>query len=357
MDQVESSGVEPLDDDRVARKHPPRGVTINDVARLAGVSPMTVSRVVNGSGRVLDSTRIRVEQAMRDLSYIPNRAARSLVVNRLDVLALVIPDISNPFFPRLARGAEAAAREAGYTVILGNTDEDFDEELAYLRTVCALRVDGVMLAPSGARSIASLELLSQRNIPVVLIDRTVRGIRSDVIRGESRTPARVLTRHLLLHHHHERIALITGPADVSTAQERELGYRDALVEVDHHIDPGFIRRTAYSREAAFYEARSMLDGNWRPTAIVTGNNFQGFGVLDAARQLGLRVPEDVAVVTFDDVEIVVDEPFFTCAAQPAEDMGRAAVQRLIFRMSAPESPPEEIVLQTEVRFRRSCGCG
>ena len=316
---------------------------------------MTVSRVVNGSGRVLDSTRARVEQSMRDLAYIPNRAARSLVVNRLDVLALVIPDISNPFFPRLARGAEAAAREAGYTVILGNTDEDFDEELAYLRTVCALRVDGVMLAPSGARSVASLELLVRRNIPVVLIDRSVEGIRSDVIRGESRTPARLLTQHLV-QHGHQRIGLITGPADVSTAQERERGYGDALLAAGHAVDPRIIHRTAYTREAGSRAALDLLSASHRPTAVVTGNNFQGFGVLDAARQLGLRVPEDLAVVTFDDVEIVADEPFFTCAAQPAEAMGRAAVQRLILRIHGDESPPDELVLPTEVRIRHSCGC-
>src|ERR1700724_662720 len=128
-----------------------RIVTIADVARRAAVSPMTVSRVVNGSVRVRAATRRRVQSAMRELAYIPNRAARSLVVNKLGVLALVIPDICNPFFPLLARGAEAAARDAGYTVILGNTDEEFEEEDAYLRAVSALRVDGVLLVPCGHR--------------------------------------------------------------------------------------------------------------------------------------------------------------------------------------------------------------
>src|SRR5918911_1648765 len=119
------------------RKHPPRPVTVADVAGRAGVSAMTVSRVVNNSGRVQPATRDRVEQAMRELGYIPNRAARSLVVKKLGVLALVIPDISNPFFPLLVRGAEEAARAAGYTVVLGNSDEAFDKEDAYLRGVCS----------------------------------------------------------------------------------------------------------------------------------------------------------------------------------------------------------------------------
>jgi LacI family transcriptional regulator len=316
---------------------------------------MTVSRVVNGSGPVRATTRKRVERALRELGYIPNRAARSLVVNKLGVLALVIPDISNPFFPLLARGAEAAARGAGYTVILGNTDEQFDEEDAYLRAVCALRVDGVLLTPSGRRSCESLELLARQRIPVVLIDRDVDGVPNDVVRGESRRPARVLTEHLV-GHGHRRIGMISGPADVSTARERERGYRDALQEHDLEPTPRLPPHVPYTRDGGYRAGLSLLSEADRPTAVVTANNFLGFGLIDAARGLGLRVPEDLAVVTFDDVEIVTDSPFFTCAAQPAEAMGRTAVERLIARLGGDESPVQEIVLHTEVRIRRSCGC-
>lgn len=317
---------------------------------------MTVSRVVNGSGRVLESTRTRVEQAMRELGYIPNRAARSLVVNKLDVIALVIPDISNPFFPLLARGAEAAASEAGYTLILGNTDSDVDEERAYLRTLSALRVDGVLLAPAGAQSRSSLELLNRMGIPVVLIDRSVAGVRCDLVHGESRRSARLLTSHLILEHGHRRIGLITGPEDVSTARERELGFRDAMHDAGLRIHPDFICHAPYSRDAGARAALALLSEHEPPTAIVTANNFQGFGLIDAARQLGRRVPDDLALVTFDDVEIVAEAPFFTCAAQPAEEIGRAAVERLIARLKGDESPSQAIVLNTQVRIRRSCGC-
>jgi LacI family transcriptional regulator len=316
---------------------------------------MTVSRVVNDSGRVRAATRERVMRAMRDLAYIPNRAARSLVVNKLGVLALVIPDISNPFFPLLARGAEAAARAAGYTVILGNTDEQFDEEDVFLRAVCALRVDGVLLTPSGRRSSESVDLLTRRRIPVVLIDRDVDGVRTDVVRGESRRPAALLTEHLVQHGHH-RIGLITGPADVSTARERQRGYRDALHEHNLEIVPNLTHHAAYTRAGGHDAGLKLLSKPDRPTAVVTANNFLAFGLLDAARELGIRVPDDLAIVTFDDVEIVTDSPFFTCAAQPAEAMGRSAVERLVARLGGDESPTREIVLHTEVRIRRSCGC-
>jgi LacI family transcriptional regulator len=292
---------------------------------------------------------------MRELAYIPNRAARSLVVNKLGVLALVIPDISNPFFPLLARGAEAAARAAGYTVILGNTDEQFDEEDVFLRAVCALRVDGVLLTPSSRRSSESVDLLARQHIPVVLIDRDVDGVRNDVVRGESRRPAALLTEHLI-QHGHQRIGLITGPPDLSTARERQRGYRDALQEHSLEALPQLTHHAVYSRAGGHDAGLKLLSKTDRPTAVVTANNFLAFGLLDAARELGIRVPDDLAIVTFDDVEIVTDSPFFTCAAQPAEAMGRTAVERLIARLGGDESPTRETVLHTEVRIRRSCGC-
>ena len=316
---------------------------------------MTVSRVVNGSDLVSAATRRRVERAMRELAYIPNRAARSLVINKLGVLALVIPDISNPFFPLLVRGAEEAAREAGYTIVLGNSDEQFERENAYLRAVCSLRVDGVVLAPSGSRSTESLDLLRRQGIPVVLVDRGVNGVAADVVHGESRNACRYLTEHLI-EHGHQRIAMISGPPDVSTAQLREQGYLDALAATNLEFDPSLIRHSPYTRQGGHREAVALLSGADRPTAVVTANNFLGFGVLDHARQLGLRVPDELAIVTFDDVEIVAEEPFLTCAAQPAEAIGRAATERLIARLNGDTSAPHEMVLETEVRIRRSCGC-
>jgi LacI family transcriptional regulator len=330
-------------------------ITIADVARHAGVSTMTVSRVVNGSHLVSPATRRQVERALRELGYLPNRAARSLVVNRLGVLALLIPDISNPFFPLLVRGAEAAARQADYTLVLGNSDEELEREDAFLRAVCSLGVDGVLLAPAGDGSRSSLDLLRRQRVPCVLIDRDVDGLPCDVVRGESRAATCFLTEHLL-GHGHQRIAMVSGPSNVTTARHRELGYADALRAHGLAVEPRLVRHAPYTRAGGHREAFALLSGSDRPTALVTANNFLAFGALDAARELGLAVPEEVAVVTFDDVEIVAEEPFLTCAAQPAEAMGRVALERLIARLDGDESPPREVVLDTEVRIRRSCGC-
>jgi LacI family transcriptional regulator len=329
-------------------------VTIAEVAGRAQVSAMTVSRVVNGSQRVAERTRRRVERAMAELGYIPNRVARGLVVNRLDVLALVIPDISNPFFTKVARAVESTANAAGYTVILGNSDEDRAKEEAYLRAVSSLRVDGIVLAPASRASRESLESLRRRGIPVVLLDRKVDGMAGDLVRGESVEASGALVEHLV-DHGHRRIAMISGPSDVSTALDRERGYRQALERRGLHPDPTLFRHAEYTREGGHREALGLLGREDPPTAIFAANNFLAFGVMDATRQMGLRVPDDVAVVTIDDVEIAADEPFLTCADQPAEALGRAATQLLIGRLGGDESPPREIVLPAEVRIRRSCG--
>ncbi|MBV9174776.1 MAG: LacI family DNA-binding transcriptional regulator [Chloroflexi bacterium] len=325
------------------------------MARRAGVSSMTVSRVVNGSSTVTPATQRRVERALRELGYIPNRAARSLVVNRLGVLALLIPDISNPFFPLLVRGAEAAARAADYAIVLGNSDEDLEREESFLTAVCSLGVDGVLLAPAGDGSGASLELLTRQRVPFVLIDRTVDGVQADIVRGESRSAACRLTEHLI-DHGHERIALVSGPLEITTARYRELGFCDALAARGLSICPELMRRVPFTRSAGHRAALGVLSGPDRPTGLVTANNFLAFGALDAARDLGIRVPEELAIVTFDDVEIVAEEPFLTCAAQPAEAMGRVALERLIERLHGDELPRQEVVLDTEIRIRHSCGC-
>jgi LacI family transcriptional regulator len=331
-----------------------RRVTLAEVARRAKVSSMTVSRVVNGSEQVTERTRQQVERAMAELGYVPNRAARSLVVNRLDVLALVVPDLSNPFFTKLVREAEAAANAAGYTIILGNSDEDPAKEASYIRAISSLGVDGVVLGPSSGESRASVEWLTRRAIPVVLLDRQVEGVAVDLVRGESYEASRLLVEHVI-EHGHRRVAMISGPLDVSTASDRERGYRKALELGGIEPDRSLSRHGPYTREAGYRAARSLLARHDPPSAIFAANNFLAFGVLDAARELGARVPEELALVTFDDVEIAAEEPFLTCADQPAEEMGRAATQLLIDRLAGDESPPREVVLPTELRVRRSCG--
>src|SRR5438874_11903472 len=202
-------------------------VTIRDVAERAGVSPMTVSRVINESPRVHDGTRRRVEAAIAELGYVPNRLARGLIRRKTGALGVIVPDVANPFFTLVVRGAEEVAWRAGYHVILCNTQADLERERGYLEDMLAFQVEGLLIAPVGDRSSQHLRLLRQHNVPFVLVDRTVAGFEADLVQGDSVAGARRLVEHLI-GLGHSRIAMITEAAEVSTARDRLQGYREAL---------------------------------------------------------------------------------------------------------------------------------
>ena len=202
--------------------------TLQDVAKLAGVSPMTVSRVINNSGYVNKKTRERVEQAIAELDYVPNALARSLRFKQTKTLALIISDITNPFFTTIARGVEDTASEQGFSVIFCNTDESRDKETEYLNVVIQKQVDGVLLVPAFS-SQESIKFLQDCGVPFVVLDRRMPELKVDIVRCDSEQGAYELTRHLL-DLGHQRIAALSGSRQVTTAADRIAGYRRALVE-------------------------------------------------------------------------------------------------------------------------------
>jgi len=327
--------------------------TIRDVAKRAGVAPITVSRVVNGSGCVSQATRARVERAIADLGYVPNTLARSLRSRQTQTLALVLTDIANPFWTTVARGVEDAASDAGYTVILCNTDESEVEQGRYLRVLAQKQVDGILLVP--ARSTTEpVAFLRRQGTPVVVLDRRVPDGQVDVVRCDSTGGAYRLVR-LLLARGHRRVALLGGPRGVSTADDRVAGYRRALAERGLDVDGAPVYRGSFTQASGYEMTRRALAATPRPTALFAANNFIAIGAIRALRDAGLRVPEDVALVAFDDLPpALVIDPFLTVAAQPAYEMGRRATELLLARLSgeAPEAH-QEIVLPTQVIVRQS----
>jgi LacI family transcriptional regulator len=330
-----------------------RSVTVAAVARRARVSAMTVSRVINGTGYVTPATRGRVERAIDDLGYVPNLLARSLVVRRLGLLGLVVADITHPWFTSLAHSIEAEAYERSFTVIVSNTDDRVDRERMLLAKLSALRVDGVVLSPASDASAGNVRLLQRQGIPFVLVDRAIPGVDADVVRGESYAAARLVTDHLI-GHGHSRMAVIAGPADVTTAQERVQGFLDAAGGA--HVAKPAVIHGRFTQEAGHAHGRELLRRRNRPTAILAANSFIAFGILRAARELGVRVPDDLALACFDDAEVGAVEPFLTCVNQPARDIGRHALRALCRRLEGSDAPPEEVLLPGTLRIRRSCGC-
>ncbi|KAB8130499.1 LacI family transcriptional regulator [Gracilibacillus oryzae] len=334
-------------------------VTIYDIAKKANVSAMTVSRVINNSGKIKETTRKKVEQAIKDLSYVPNSAARSLISNQTKTLGLLLPDISNPFFAKLARGAEDKALELGYRVLLCNTDEDAAKEMNYIDMVLSARVDGVLIAPTCDQSLEQIDRLSDHGIPVVLIDRTIEGFQGDYVLGDSYEGSRKLMEHLISLGHHN-IAFINGPSNVSTARERLRGYLEtlklnALPIYEHYISEIDFKNVQSGATKKIIEQLLCLEPSKKPSAIFAANNFIAISTIKALKELGLQVPDDISVVCFDEVEpVVYFDPFFTVASQPAQEFGKIGVQFLIERLSGGYQEDErKVVLSPDILIRKS----
>jgi LacI family transcriptional regulator len=330
--------------------------TINDVARRANVSPVTVSRVLNDAPNVNPGTRERVEQAIAELGYVPNVVARSLRSRRTRTIALIVPDITNTFWTTVARGVEDVAQAQGYTVFLGNSDENAGKQARYLETLAAQRADGVLIAPCDSDA-SRLALLRERAIPTVVLDRRVDGWAVDTVLGDSFSGAHALTRHLL-RLKHRQIAMIAGTPETSVSHDRLAGYRRALDEADICFDPALVRFGDFKQGTAEILTQQMLSEGRPLTAFFAANNAIALGVIAALRERGSRVPQDVALVAFDDVANATQVfPFLTVAAQPAYEMGAQAAGLLLERIrpGAQAAPPRVVVLPCTLVVRYSCG--
>ncbi len=328
---------------------------IRDVAKRAGVAPITVSRCINNSGYCSQETRTRVEAAIAELGFVPNRLASGLRSKRTNTLALILTDITNPFFTTIARGVEDIASEAGYTVIFCNTDESVSKEKMYLQMLLERRVDGILLVPA-LNGLDSMAFIRKQNIPIVILDRRLPELITDSVRCDSEGGAYQLTQ-LLLSLGHREIAILNGPKDVSTSEDRLAGYRRALAEAGIPINSKREYYGAFTQESGFEMTYKVLAEAQQLTALFAANNFIAFGVLKALQELKLRVPEDIAVVGFDDLPpALVTFPFLTVASQPAYEMGRRAIEILLKKLNeGPTDQFQEVVLPAEIVIRQSIG--
>jgi LacI family transcriptional regulator len=334
----------------------PSNTTIKDVARLSGVSPMTVSRVINDSERVSPETRRRVEEAISELGYVPSRLARGLSRQRTGTLAVIVPDVANPFFTAIVRAAEEVARRADYQVILCDTRSDLSVERDVIEELISHRVEGMVIAPVSDRSATPLMRLAEFGVPFVLIDRTVPGVECDVVLGDSSGGARQLVEHLISLGH-RRIGFIVELDDVSTARDRRRGYEAALGAAGIALDPALVVNASPDPSGGLAGMSRLLELEERPTAVFTVNNLAAVGAIEGIRAAGLEVPDDVALVCFDDIEYASRlYPFLTAMEQPAQTFGTLGTQLLLERIEG-RGPKRrhEVVLPGEFIIRKSCG--
>lgn len=320
---------------------------IRDVARLAGVSAMTVSRTLNEPELVSPATRDRVMQAVRELGYIPNRVARSLTQGRTDIIALVVADIQNPFFTTVSRGAEDVAQRHGYTLMIGNTDERAEKERDYLEALVSRRVDGVILSTTGAEH---LRLLQQRKIPVVLVDRVLRGVQTDSVVLDAYDGGRQLAEHLL-EEGYRRVMFIGGMPGNSTIDARLAGCRETLMAAGIELPARHGRLDRASGESLVAE---LCEEEALPEVIIAANNLVAVGAMVELRRRGVRVPEEVGLACFGEIELAsLLDPFLTVIREPAYEVGQTAMELLHERIRGVESEPRHRVLPVELVPRRS----
>lgn len=321
---------------------------IRDVAKRAGVTPMTVSRVINNSDYVKNETRKRVEAAIAELNYVPNLLGQSLRFKQSNTIGLLIPDIANPYWVTVIRGAERIASDNGYQVILCNSDGSEVKELAQLETLIKKQIDGFLIAP--IRNLPGpIEFVQKQRIPIVVIGYPMPDIDVDVVRCDGEAAAYTIVK-VLVELGHRRIAALTGPENIVTARERVAGYKHALAAAGIPIDEELIQYGHFHTRQGYEMAQAMLRLDPRPTAVFTGNNLIAIGVTKALEAEGIRVPQDISIVTFDGPppDLVVD-PFFTMVSQPGYDLGTHATELLLQRFkNEADSPCQDVILPTQV---------
>ncbi|MDQ6754511.1 MAG: LacI family transcriptional regulator [Actinomycetota bacterium] len=332
---------------------PPRSiVTRKDVARYAGVSTAVVSYVVNsGPKNVAPATAARVLEAIRVLGYRPNAAARALKLGSSEMLGLIIPENSNPLFAQLAHSVEEAADRLGYALLMANSDGSLTKERRHLRNFLSRQVTAVLLASVVFEP--DLSDVISADIPVVLLNQGQPAPGFAGVGVDLRQGARDAVRHLIWHGH-RNIGLVMGTNVANEADGRELGWLDALAA--EGLPEGPIARAPFRRGGGYLAGKRLLAGAERPTAVFVSSDIQAVGVLRAFHEGGLRIPEDIAVVSFDgSPEAEYTWPALTTVQQPLTAMAAAAVEAVTGGVRT-EQPPHRI-FPTELIIRRSCGCG
>ena len=329
--------------------------TIQDVAKKARVSVTTVSRVLNESPAVRPGTRESVLRAIKELGYSPNLLARSLKNRTSHTVGLVVDNIANPFFAEIAKGIEDLASSRGYSLFLCNTDQSFSRGLNHLAVLQKRGVDGIIYSSVGldAEGVlpARIQALHKDGVATVLIGQRAAGLPSNVVLTDDEQGAYQAVTHLI-GLGHRRIAYVGGP-DTYVNRLRHAGYERACRDHGLAIDPALAVRSNFRVEGGQAATKDLLHDPVRPTAVFLANDLMAIGALQAARQAGLRVPQDLAVVGFDDISLAsyLDPPL-TTVRLPKYELGQQAMAKLL-QIMAGESPGREVILPTELVVRRS----
>jgi LacI family transcriptional regulator len=333
-----------------------RLVTRDEVAKQAGVSPATVSYVVNNGPRpVSPETQQKVLAAIQELGYKPNAVARSLRLQKTNTIGLILPDTHNPFFAEVVRGVEKVALERGFSVILCHSDYSLSQEIHYVNVLQSERVAGVLWFPATDDPSPAI-LLAEYEIPLVILDRVVPGLQALSIVADNFRGGYLAVEHLI-QNGHRRIGCIARPSELSHSQERVRGYRAALLDHGLPIEPELIIRGGFRMEDGRLATHRLLELDPAPSAIFTYNDFMAIGALRAAHERGLSVPRDVSIVGFDDIpQAAYTVPALTTVQQSKLEMGCRGAESLL-ELSFGKEPGafDQTPLEVQLIVRESTG--
>jgi len=327
-------------------------VNIKDIARIAGVSISTVSLVLNNRPGVSALTRLKVQSIVDKLNYIPNNIARSLVTRKTKTIGLIVADIAEIYFGTLARVIQDALNREGYSLIICNSDYKAEKESVCLDFLIENNVDGIIMVPRGA----NIEKIKSIKKPIVFLDNYIKNTDISVVRVDNENAGYIAIKHLIKLGH-KLLACITGPVRYATSDERITGYQRALNEDGIEINSFFIKHTDWSVEGGFQATKEILSLKITPDAIFVTGDTCAIGVFKALSDEGLKIPDNIAIVGFDDMKF---SPFLkvplTTVRQPMKEMGEKAVELIIKELrSKNHIEPQMIILKTELIIRESCG--
>ena len=330
-------------------------LNIGEFAKLSGVSKTTVSMAFNDDPRIPQKTKEKVLKAAKKFGYQPSMVARSLRSKKTKAIGLRLPSITNPFFPQIVKGVEDAALKNGYSVIFCNFDEEIEKESLYFQMFENRWIDGIIFSgvTGDKQEINYIEEIQKKGIPIVFIDRGLEGHFSDVVMIDNDEATYKGTKYLL-DLGHKRIGFVNGPTEIRLFAKRLKGHKKALQEKRVELDESLIVEGEQSSKTAESAVRQFLAQTLSPTAIFTTSDLVAIAVLRAVQKSGLKVPEDISVMGFDDIPLAsLVNPSLTTIAQPIQEIGREAFKLLIDRIERKDSPKRKIVLDTKLVVRES----
>ncbi|WP_332813277.1 LacI family DNA-binding transcriptional regulator [Ramlibacter sp.] len=332
-------------------------VGIREIARESGVSIATVSRVLQGNARVSRDLRAKVEEVVRRLNYRPNFSARTLRMQKSNTVGVVVPHIGNAHFSDAVRAIQDVASNEGYTALIVNSDGEPEQELAALRTLQARQVDGIILVSASPTGTKALTSTIDRGVPVLAMDRAIRGASVDQVLVNTRAGTREAVLHLA-GNRCSRIALLAGPSGLWTASEKFKGYLEGLKEAQLEFDPDLVLPGDYSFESGENQALALLDLKPRPDALIVANNLMTLGAMRVFLRQGVQIPGELALVGYDDALWTdVVRPTVTVVSQPTYELGAVSIRTLLARLANRSTEPKQVVLDTRLIVRESSARG